>query len=138
MDVFVLFTYILLKICPILQLSELLCPIYGVRSTFFVLVCLQNHFCSPVMDLQCFKWKIDLKIDKFLFLTLILANFGPFTSLRAPTANLCLTKYMLDIVLFENQFYRPFMDLQCFKWKIGLKILYFLPLFQPILALLQI
>ncbi len=160
-----------------------------------VLFCLHNHFFSPFMDLQCFKWKIGLKIGDFVFLTLILPKFSLFARLRAPTTHLCLSKYMFGIVLFaqpffqsiygftvfqienwpqnwrfcifylnftqilpflhvwerlrptyalqstllvlhcfHNHLFRTFMHLQCFKWKIGLKIVDFVFL-TPIFSL---
>ena len=74
-DVFLIF---LPKFWPFLQLSELLWPIYTLQSTFLVLFCLHNHFFSPVMDLQCSKSKICLKIDDFVFLTFILLKLTFF------------------------------------------------------------
>ena len=63
---------------PFLHVRVLLRPMYAFQSPFLVLLCLHNHFFHPFMDLQCFKWKIGLKIVEFVFLTLILHTFCPF------------------------------------------------------------
>ena len=68
---FVFFTSILPKILPFLHLFELSYPIYGLHSTVLVLFHLHNHFVSPFMDLQCFNWKIGLKMDDFVFLAAV-------------------------------------------------------------------
>ena len=91
---------------------------YKVRLGIFV--CLHSQFFSPVMDLQFSKWKIVLKIVHFVLLTFFLPNYWAlFVCLKASLTHLCLSQYSFGIVLFAQPFFQPFMDLQCFKWKIG-------------------
>ena len=107
-------------------------PFYSFQSSYdlsmpckvnvLVLFCLHNHFFSPVMDLQCSKWKIGLTIDDFVFFT-SLHKCWPIiqlSELLRPTYALLST----FVVLFclHSHFFSPFMDLQCSKWKIGRKI----------------
>ena len=51
---------------------------------FFTLFRLYNHFFCPVMDLQCSKWQIGLKIEDLVFFTSILPNIWPFLKFSEP------------------------------------------------------
>ena len=52
-------------------------------------ISLKTHFSSPCMDLQCSKWKLPIKIDDFVFLTLILPNFCSFSSSKLKKLFFC-------------------------------------------------
>ena len=90
--------------------------------------CLYRFICtaiffSPDMDLQCSKCKIVLKIDDFVLLSFIWPKCWPFLQfsehLRSIYAFQCA---FLVLVCSHHHFCRPFMELQCSKWQIGLKI----------------
>ena len=75
------------------------------------------------MDLQYSNWKIRLKIDDFVFFTSILPNIWPFLELQEPLKPIyALQSAYLVLFCSWNHFFCPFMDLQCSKWHIGLKI----------------
>ena len=109
--------------CPFLQLSEPMQLTYALQSTVLVLCYLRNYFFCPFMDLQCSKWLIGLKIEDFVFFTFILPRIWPFLQLKEPLQPIYALQ-IAHLVLFclWNHFFCPFMDLQCSKWHIGLKI----------------
>ena len=78
---FVIWTSILPKIWPFLQISKPLQATYGMKSTFLVLFRLCNYYFGPFMDLQCTKWLIGLKIYDFFIFHL---HFAQNLSLFAP------------------------------------------------------
>ena len=135
---FVFFTSILPKILPFLNLFEPPYPIYGLPSVVLVLFHLYNHFINPFMDLQYSNWKIRLKIDDFVFFTSILPNIWPFLQLQEPLQPIyALQSAYLVLFCLWNHFVCPFMDLQCSKWHIGLKmdnLLFQTPILTSILA----
>ena len=119
MDDFVFLT----NLCPFLQLPEPLRPNYAFQSTVLVLSRLQNHFSSSFIELQCPKWKIGLKIGDFVILTFILPKIFPFLQLSVPLRpNYAFQSTVLVLSRLKNHFSSSFIELQCPKWKIGLKI----------------
>ena len=103
---FVLLTFILSKILPLLNLFEPPYPIYGLHSAVFALFHLYNHFVSPFMDLQCSSQKIGLKMDDFVFFYLhFTQNLALLATSRSSSTYLCLEKCIFGIVLFVKPFF---------------------------------
>ncbi len=89
----------------------------------FGIVSFVPPFFSPFMDLHCSNWKIGLKVDDFVFFTSILPNVCPFLQFsERPQPIYASQSTFCALFRLYNHFFSPFMDLQCCKWQISLKI----------------
>ena len=117
--------------------SDLLLLTYALQSTFVVLFSLHNIFSVHLWSYSVTNGKLALKLTICIFnlhFAQMLTHFQLYDLLRPIYAlqSTCLVFFCL-----HNHFINPFMDLQCFKWTIGLKIddFIFLTFFAQILAL---
>ena len=94
----------------LLQLSELLTPIYALQSIYLVLF----------VDLRSFKWKISLNNWQFCVIELrFCQSLSPYSDLEAPMAKLCRFCWCFVCTVSFCQF----IDLHCVLGKkIGQKV----------------
>lgn len=79
--VFVFSPLILDTISPFLHLFVSPTPIYDIEYSVLLLWRLSNHLFSSFLDFQRPKWRIDLKIEDFVFFTYILHTMWPYSHL---------------------------------------------------------
>ena len=135
-----IFTQILALLANVGASTTYLC----IERWIFSIVLFAKLLFISFMDLQYSKYKVDSKIDDFVFLTFILPNFWPFCSLGSFYDPHMPYKVHFWYCFVCTTNLSPFIDLQCSKWKICLKIDDFifltsiLPKHWPFLYLLEL
>ena len=93
---FCILTSILPKCWHLLQLSELLLPIYAMQSPFLVLVCLHNHFIHYISRGKVLQMQTWLQNRRFCIFDLHFVNFRLGLHLYYPI-HICCGIYILLI-----------------------------------------